>query len=238
MTVPDLDSAGRFLAANGRPRGARYDGYADWYDERLSDFTASATAYIFELLGDLAGRCLDLGCGGGVHLPAFRERGWSPVGVDLSVDQLRVARMRAPDVWLVRADGAALPFADRAFDAVVAAFVHTDLDDLAGTVREAARVLRPGGRFVHVGTHPCFVGPFSSYPGPDPPVLHPGYRDMGWTMDAPGFGDGLRRRVGVRHVPLAELLNAVATAGLAVERALEPAGLDYPKVFALSARRP
>jgi ubiquinone/menaquinone biosynthesis C-methylase UbiE len=33
------------------------------------------------------------------------------------------------DVRLVRADGAALPFADRAFDAVVTAFVHTDLDD-------------------------------------------------------------------------------------------------------------
>lgn len=51
---------------------------------------------------------------------------------------------------------------------------------------------------MRVGTHACFVGPFSSYLAADPPVQHPGYRDIGWTMDAPGFGDGLRRRVGVR----------------------------------------
>jgi len=37
-------------------------------------------------------------------------------------------------------------------------FAHTDVDDFAAVVREVARVLSPGGRFVYVGTHPCFVG--------------------------------------------------------------------------------
>lgn len=221
----------------GAMRGARYDGVADWYDEHRSGFAAEATAHVLDLLVDRTGNCLEVGCGGGVHLLPLREHSWQVVGLDISADQLRVARARVPGARLVRADAAALPFGDGSFDAVVAVFVHTDLDDLLGAVREAARVLKPGGRFVHVGTHPCFVGPFSSRQGPDPPILYPGYRDTEWTTDAPGLGDGVRRRVGVRHVPLGDLLNAVAAAGLALERAMEPNGLDYPKVFALCARR-
>lgn len=124
--------------------GARYDGYADWYDEHRTGFTAEATAHVLDLLVDGTGHCLEVGCGGGVHLPTLHEHGWNVVGLDISADQLCVARTRVPDARLIRADAAALPFADRSFDAVVAVFVHTDLDDLAGAVREAARVLRPG----------------------------------------------------------------------------------------------
>jgi SAM-dependent methyltransferase len=217
--------------------GARYDGLADWYDDRLTGFTGGAAEVLLELLGDGPGRCLDLGCGGGVHLSALAARGWDLVGTDLSADQLRVARARAPDTPLVRADAAALPFREGSFDAVVMAFVHTDLDDLAAALAEAARALRSGGLLVHLGTHPCFVGPFSCCPGEARPLLLPGYRDTRWTDDAPGFGDGLRRRVGVRHVPLALLLNALAGAGLALECAAEPGVEDYPRVLALAARR-
>ena len=58
------------------------------------------------------------------------------------------------DVDLVVADTAELPFADASIDGVV---LHHALDvvaDRRGTVREAARVLKPGGRFVVVGFNP------------------------------------------------------------------------------------
>ena len=158
------------------------------------------------------------------------------MGANLSADQLRVARRRVPGAALVRTDAAALPFPDRRFEVVVMAFVHTDLDDVGAALAEASRVLLRGGSLVHLGTHPCFVGPFARMQGEAPPLLLPGYRDTRRTDDSPAFGDGLRRRVGVRHVPLAALLNAFIDAGLMLEQAVDPAGQDFPRTLALAAR--
>jgi len=217
---------------------ARYDGLAEWYDEHLTDFITRGTAPLVELLGSGPGDCLEIGCGGGVHLPAIAAAGWSVVGLDISRDQLRVAQGRAGvPSRLVLADAARVPFASQAFHAVVTAFIHTDVDDWLAVVSEAARVLRPAGRLVYVGTHPCFVGPFSQYPGAESPVLHPGYRESEWRTEGPGIGDGLRSRVGVRHVPLAMLLNAFLEAGLRLERVEEPGPEDYPKLLAIVGRR-
>jgi len=217
---------------------ARYDGLAEWYDEHLTDFITRATAPLVELLGSGPGDCLEIGCGGGVYLPAIAAAGWSVVGLDISGDQLRVARRRAGvPPRLILADAGRLPFSARAFDAVVTAFIHTDVSDWVGVLMEAARVLRPGGRLVHVGTHPCFVGPFSRYSSGETPLLYPGYRETEWTNDGPGLGNGLRRLVGVRHVPLAELLNGFLEAGLRLERVDEPGPEDYPKLLAMVGRR-
>jgi SAM-dependent methyltransferase len=221
-------------------RTARYDGVADYYDDNLRDFTLAAGGVLAKLLGSANGRVLDLGCGSGLHFETLRSLGWVVTGIDASADQLRIARERGGDeVELVQGDASDLPFDDGSFDAVASIFIHTDVDDYAAVLAQAARVLRPGGRLVHVGLHPCFTGPFSRYRGPDePPLLFPGYRDTGWTDDAPGFGEGLRRIVGSRHLPLADLLNAFAAAGLRPQRFEEPPGHDFPRVLALAAARP
>jgi hypothetical protein len=106
---------------------------------------------------------------------------------------------------------------------------------------EAQRVLVPGGRFVYVGTHPCFVGPFAERSADDGSRrLHKGYRDAGWHNEGPGIGTtGLRHRVGVRHVPLADLANAMAGTGLMLERFAEDGGDDeFPDWLALAALNP
>jgi hypothetical protein len=39
-------------------------------------------------------------------------------------------------------------------------FFHTDVEDFAVVAHQVARCLRPGGRFIYIGLHPCFIGPF------------------------------------------------------------------------------
>ena len=216
---------------------ARYDGYADWYDANLAPYVEAAGRDLLALLGAGPGRCLDLACGTGVNLHRLTGAGSSVVEVDLSSDQLRRARDRAPTgVELVQADVTALPFADASFDAVACALLHTDVDDFGAVCREAFRVLTDGGRMAYVGIHPCFVGPFARNPLGEPPELHPGYRNTAWTTE--GFSDGIRRRAGAKHVPLAELLNAFLGAGYLLERVFEAEDEEFPTRIGLIAKRP
>jgi SAM-dependent methyltransferase len=222
---------------------ARYDGLADWYDAliggEVSEWTRTAGELLVELLGRGPGRCLDLGCGTGVFVPLLVEQAWTVVGIDLSADQLRVARERVGGLVesLVQADASALPFEDGSFDAVAAVLVHTDIDGYDLALREVARVLRGGGRFVHVGTHPCFVSPSASSSPDGSHQVFDGYHEQRLVYDSPAFAhgaEGIRARVGTWQVPLAALLNAVAGAGLRLERALESRD-DPPGMLALSA---
>ena len=217
---------------------ARYDSVAEWYDAELatSELGESARAIALRFLGDGPGRLLDLGCGGGAHAAAFADHGWTVTGVDVSTAQLELARARGAEV--VQADAAALPFEDASFDAVVSMFTHTDLDDFAAAIREAARVLQPEGALVYLGVHPCFVGPHAFVHGRDVPELHPGYREIAYRTEAPGiWSEGIRAKVGAWHLPLGVFLHAFLDAGLVIERFEEPEGRDYPYIAVLRARR-
>ena len=223
----------------GVPTVTRYDGLADWYRRIRPELSADEVDVVTRLLGRGAGRCLDVGCGNGLAIPLLRGLGWSVVGIDSSEDQLRLARDRGSDV--VHAPAEALPFADATFDAAVSLWTHTDVGDFRVAVREVARVLRAGARFVYLGSHPCFVGPHSRFlAGKGIPELHPGYRHEGRYEEAPGISpEGIRARVGASHLPLAALLQAFADAGFALEQVEEPVSNDreYPYMLALAARR-
>ena len=217
---------------------ARYDGIAEWYDAGFatSELGASARAIVLRLLGGGPGRLLDVGCGGGAHAAELAAHGWDVTGIDVSVEQLALARARGVEV--VEADAAELPFEDASFDAAVSMFTHTDVEDFAAMLREVARVLRPAGRFVYLGVHPCFVGPHAFVHDRDVPELHPGYRDTSYRTEAPGIWDeGLRAKVGAAHLPLGLFVQALLDAPLTLERLEEPVGRDYPHVVALQARR-
>jgi SAM-dependent methyltransferase len=224
---------------------ARYDGLADWYDEEIRQLaaahvTATALESLLGLLGPGPGKCLDVGCGTGIALPDLTKLGWSVVGVDISADQLRVARERTSGlaIDLLEADAAHLPFPASSFDAVVSMLTHTDFDNPGEIYAEAYRVLRPGGKFIYVGTHPCFVTPHAERKPGTPFVLHPGYRQRGWTSSGPGFGQGIRPRVGVNHQTLADFLNAFLKSGLTLKDVDEPGDEDYPILLSIVAERP
>jgi SAM-dependent methyltransferase len=193
---------------------------------------------VLRLLGYGPGRLVDIGCGTGAHTAAIAARGWSVTGVDISVDQLRLARARGVEV--VRGDAAALPFENAQFDAAVSMWTHTDVDQFGVVLHEVARVLRPDAPFVYLGAHPCFVGPHSRYVRAEGvPELHPGYRRAGRYVEAPGIApDGIRIKVGATHLPLGLFLQAFLDAGFALERFEEPETREYPHMLALAWRRP
>ncbi|MEO8273582.1 MAG: class I SAM-dependent methyltransferase [Chloroflexota bacterium] len=99
--------------------------------------------------GGARGDTLEIGIGTGSNLRVY-PAGAAVHGVDVSAAALAVAAERAErdgrDVALLEGDAAALPFPDASFDTVVATFVLCSVGDVASSLREARRVLRPGGR--------------------------------------------------------------------------------------------
>ena len=126
------------------------------------------------LLGPGQGPCLEVGCGTGVRAGRVRELGWTPWGVDISAAMLRHGRDRLP---AIRADATRLPARDGDLPAVISVMAHTDMPAYPAVLAEVARVLAPGGRFVHIGVHPCFCGGFADRGDPDAVVIRPGYLD-------------------------------------------------------------
>jgi SAM-dependent methyltransferase len=218
---------------------AAYDEIADWYETRFLAAQAEGDPLgvaraLDSLLGTGTGPCLEIGCGTGVRAPVVRALGWQPVGVDLSAGMLRwaTASARLP---VIRADVARLPFADRTFPAVASVMVHTDMPAYPSIVREAARVLAPGGRFVHIGVHPCFCGGFADRADLDAVVIRPGYRTGHWTT-ASWTDQGVRDKVGASHWPLPTLLGMFVDAGLLLDRFVE-GGEPTPVMLGLLARK-
>jgi len=68
------------------------------------------------------------------------------------------ARAAHPEGDYRVADAASLPFGDCSFDLVIAYNSLMDIDDMPGAVREAARVLMPGGRYLISILHPANTG--------------------------------------------------------------------------------
>jgi len=214
---------------------SRYDGHAEWYDGWNQPHAHHNAPNVLDLLGPGKGLCLDLGCGCGHYFDALASTGRTVIGLDRSADQLRIARDRCRRI--VQGDGAALPFADGTFPAVLTLWISTDVDDFASVLAEVARVLTPGGVLVFYGVHPCFNGPHVQWMDDGGVLAHPTYRQAGWHQESPWWGIYVRRRVGMRHHPLAELLNAFVAAELAIEHVAEFGERSVPTILAIRARR-
>lgn len=132
-----------------------------WWTDR---FTDPWGMYRVKVTGGATGDVLEIGVGRWPNLTRYGSV-TRLVGIDADRRgtfgaRRRIRRLR-PTAEIVRAHAEALPFADHTFDTVVACLALCSVKDQAATLREVARVLRPGGtlRFLeHVrASHPTLA---------------------------------------------------------------------------------
>jgi 2-polyprenyl-6-hydroxyphenyl methylase/3-demethylubiquinone-9 3-methyltransferase len=96
---------------------------------------------------------LDVGCGGGILSEEFAKVGCRVTGLDPSVPSLETARKHAAMEGLTidyrQGSGEDMPFEEGSFDIVVCCDVLEHVNDLEKTLREVARVIKPGGMFCY-----------------------------------------------------------------------------------------
>jgi len=212
--------------------GVGWSEIADWYDVLVRSGRsphALAVATTLALAGDVAGlRVLDVGCGQGAASRVLAAAGAEVTGADLTPELVAAARRHEAaqplGITYLESDAQGLAeLPDAAFDLVTCQLALMDIPDLDATLAAVRRVLRHGGSFVAVISHPCFLAPFAStVDGPDglPGRLVTRYLDDEfWRSPNP---EGVRR-AGAYHRTLSTYLNAFVRHGFELEQVMEPA---------------
>ncbi len=216
-----------------------WDADADSYHREHGDFLGDADLVWcpenlresdVRLLGEVRGRrVLEVGCGSAPCARYLRSRGAQVVAFDLSAGMLAHARAGAArsgiEVPLVQADACELPFASRSFDIAFSAFGAIPfVADSAGAMREVARVLRPGGRWVFAVNHPMrWI--FPDDPGSAGFTVIQSYFDRSPYVevdahDVPAYVE--------HHRTMGDRIRELVAAGFVVQDVIEP---EWPEGF-------
>ncbi|WP_083773838.1 class I SAM-dependent methyltransferase [Tsukamurella paurometabola] len=197
------------------------DGDFVWCPEGLRESEAG-------LLGEVAGAvAVEIGCGSAPCSRWLAGRGATVVGIDISAAMLRrgLPHVRGGNPLLVQAGAERLPVADGAVDLVVSAFGGIPfVADSAGVMTEAARVLRPGGRFVFSVNHPMrWI--FLDDPGPDGLVATLSYFDRSPYVETDDAGAPTYVE---HHRTIGDRVREIVGAGLRLTDIIEP---EWPEGF-------
>lgn len=227
-----------------RPAGAEETARANraWWDDEAPEYHAEHGVFLGDtdfvwgperlreedagLLGDPRGATiLEIGAGSGQCSRWLRAHGATVVATDLSAGMLRTGRrvdgglppsVRVP---FVQCDGRSLPFGDDTFDTVFTAYgVVPFVADSDAVMGEAARVLRPGGRFVFSTTHPVRWA-FPDDPGPEGLTVHHSYFDRTPYVEQDSAG---RATYVEHHRTLGDRVREITAAGLVLVDLVEP----------------
>jgi len=215
-----------------------------WWDDEAPSYYAEHGAFLGDdafvwgpegwtedelgLLGDVAGRTvLEIGAGGAQCSRWLAARGARVVASDLSSGMLRTARAISARsgraLPLVQCDGACLPLAGASVDLVVTAYgVVPFVADSAAVMAEAARVLRPGGRFVFSTSHP-FRWALPDVPGEGGLRVTQSYFDTTPYVESDDEG---RVTYVEHHRTIGERVREIRAAGLVLEDIVEPTWPD------------
>jgi len=93
------------------------------------------------------GTVLDVGCAAGRDTRILKDAGFDVIGIDLSVELLKIAKEQNPDIEFIFSDMRRMTFDDSLFDGIWARAVlhHLEKSEMASTIKEFGRILKPGG---------------------------------------------------------------------------------------------
>lgn len=160
-----------------------------------------------------AAKMLDIGCGEGRFCRMAKKIGIDAVGIDPVEPFVERARRRDPTGTYLNAFAEKLPFDDEEFDLAVFYLSLIDIDDMPAAVREATRILKPGGSILIANLTSFFTsnGTIGWIKGEDGRAYHPlgdYFREQAEWFE----WDGLRVRNW--HRPLSTYMSVLLGEGL------------------------
>jgi len=232
-----------------------WEEHSAWWQEGFTggtdpEYEEQVLPFVARLLQG-ARRVLDVGCGEGQVSRKIAGLGAQVVGLDPTASQIRVAHERGSGAQFVRARAEQLPCPNQAFDAVVLCLALEHIDPFEPALREVARVLVPGGRFLLFLAHPILQSPGSGWVD-DVTSGEQFWRISSYLEEevaidevAPGV------HLEFAHRPLSRYVHAMGQVGLLIEDMIEPPPPDVvvketgdfpnahtiPRMMLLCARR-
>lgn len=216
-----------------RAQRRHWDSDADRYQAEHGDFLGDAD-FVWGpeglreaeagLLGPLPGRrVLEVGCGGAQCARWLATQGARVVALDISAAQLRHAtelgRRTGIPVALVQGEAEHLPLAAGSVDLACSSFGALPfVADSAAVMREVARVLRPGGRWVFSVTHPLRWS-FPDDPGEAGLVARDSYFDRTPYVECDDTGEPSYVE---HHRTIGDRVREIVAAGLTLVDLVEP----------------
>lgn len=143
MNPPDYKESYRKIAADHIKHWRETGSNPFQPDELVAEINDATRDFIVRHV-PAGARVLDIGCGMGEVLAKCPQ--YERLGVDIVAEFLPIARENGVDA--IEGEIEALPFPDEDFDAVLVLDILEHVLDLNAAVREALRVLRPGGHLV------------------------------------------------------------------------------------------
>ena len=222
---------------------AAWDRNADqWTNDVQAGFDLYRVLYTLpaylSFIPDLEGKSvIDLGCGEGTNTRRFAELGARMTGVDLSRRFIEAANRKEAErplgITYLNMSFASMPaLRDGSFDVALSTMALMDGPDFPAAMREAYRILRPGGLLSFSVLHPCFITPATKWVR-DEDGNHLGLR-VGRYFERKPFVERwhFSKRPSTDDVvpfdvprfprTLSDYLNAVADAGFRITRTDEP----------------
>ena len=166
-------------------------------------------------------RTLDVGCGEGRLSRDLKQLGHEVVGLDTSPTAVAAALEAERSIDVHLGDAAALPFPDRHADLVIAFMSLQDIDDAAGAIREAARVLEPSGRFCLAVVHPLASAGHFDGENPDSPYVIRGSYLASFRYRDHIARDDMELTLESKHRPISWYTETLAESGFLIERLRE-----------------
>jgi ubiquinone/menaquinone biosynthesis C-methylase UbiE len=202
---------------------ANAEAWIEWTRRGLDSYNAHKVAFL-PLIPPPGRLTIDVGAGEGRVSRELQARGHRVLAIDRSSTMSRSAATHPDDpVPALVADAVNLPLPDAVADCAVAFMSLHDIDDAVAAIAEIGRVLAPGGKLVMAIVHPLnSAGSFDRDPAdPHPPyVIRDAYTQVRHYTDT-RTRDGLSMTYHGIHRPLHAYTEALADAGLRIERLRE-----------------